>query len=147
MTQLANVDSRNGEFLVCSYSKTPAGFWIANGTFIRLPGGCSDDQLGTAATNALAASTEQTTMPPRSGPSPFEPVLRELKLKSYGQYMKGTLSVGLMREGPRVVITPKRNGGAREGFTELTEESDSIDGASANHEVGSAIRRALENAC
>ena len=144
MTQLATTDLRGGELIVCSFSQTGPGFWIADGPFFRLPETARDDQLGTALENALGASRTGASPPPR-GSTPFDPVLRELRLRSYGEYMRGTLSAGITRDGDQVVVTPRHNGGRRTGFTELLDQSETLTGPSPLA-LALAVRRALARA-
>jgi hypothetical protein len=143
MTQLATVERRKGEYLVCSFSKTTPGFWVMNGLFRRLPGDVDDDSLGDAVSWALDFSTEGVNPPPLNGPSPFMSVLLELGLASYGQYMKGASSVGIRREGDRLTVTPKHNGGPRAGFTEIHERVQNLDTPNPTA-LAIAIRVALE---
>lgn len=121
----ATVDQRAGELIVCSYSKTTAGFWVMNGHYERLPSDVDDEHLGATVLAALAASEHGVAVPPRTG-TPFDPVLRELRLRSYGRYMIGTAQVGVSRTRDGVTVTPKHNGGTRQGFTEIEAEAEVI---------------------
>jgi hypothetical protein len=114
----ATVDHRAGELIVCSYSQTTAGFWIMNGAVDRLPDEVDDDQLGTAIITALDSSEHGVPLSPGTG-TPFSPVLRALGIRSYGRYMTGTAQVAVSRTAEGVLVTPKHNGGTREGFTEI----------------------------
>ncbi len=138
------VDLRNGELIVSSYSQTGPGCWIAYGPFIRLPGDAADTVLGTALNDALAGSQCDVSPPPK-GATPFDHVLRLLKLTSYAQYMRGTLSVGVMRDGRQVIVTPKRNDGAATGFTEMPGKAETLDDPSAAA-MSQAVWRALARA-
>jgi hypothetical protein len=144
MRQLATVDRRKGELIVCSYSQTVPGFWIACDPFFRLPGDADDTQLATALLDALGSSRHNVS-PPRKGVTPFDPILRSLKLTSYAQYMRGTLSVGVMRNSRQVIVTPKLNGGARTGFTEMLDQAETLNDPSALV-MSQAVRRALARA-
>jgi hypothetical protein len=144
VTQLATADLRRGELIVCSFSQTGPGFWVAGGHFLRLPETAGDDQLGAALDEALSSSRTGASPPPR-GSTPFDPVLRELRLRSYGEYMRGTLSAGIARDGDEVVVTPKQNGGSRTGFTELLDQAETLTSPSASA-LAQAVRRALARA-
>ena len=144
MRQVATVDLRNGELIVCSYSQTVPGCWIAFGPIIRLRGDADDAVLGTAVNDALAGSRCNVS-PPRQGGTPFDTVLRSLKLQSYAQYMRGTLAVGVMRDGRQVTVTPKRNGGAATGFTEQPAQAETLDDPPPA-ELSQAVWRALARA-
>lgn len=82
-------------------------------------------------------------MPPRLGPTPFQPILDELGLSSFSQYMKGTRSVGANADGGQITLTPYRNGGPRNGFVPISDSAAVVDGAS-DEAVGDAVLRALE---
>jgi hypothetical protein len=122
--QRATVDRRSGALIVCSYSKTTAGFWIMNGHYDRLPDDIDEEHLGVAVLTALDASKHGVAVPSRTG-TPFDPVLRELGLRSYGQYMTGTAQVAVTAlDG--VTIAPNHNGGTRQGFTEIEADTEVI---------------------
>lgn len=144
MRQLATVDLRNSELIVCSCSQTARGCWIAFGPLIRLPGDAGDAVLGTALNDALAGSRCNVTPQP-DGATPFDTVLRSLKLTSYAQYLRGTLAVGVMRDGRQVTVTPKRNGGAATGFTEMPDQGEILKDPSPAA-MSQAVWRALGRA-
>ena len=116
--QHATVDRRAGELIVCSYSKTTAGFWVGNRHHKRLPVAVGDDELGAAVVAAPDHSEYNAALPPRDG-TPFDPVLRELGLRSFGDYMTGTAQVGISGALDGISVTPKHNGGGKVGFTEI----------------------------
>jgi hypothetical protein len=117
VTKSASVDHRKSEYIVTSYTQTDAGFWQMNGHFSRLRSSAVPDDLGQAVLSALDASNRLPLTHTGASESAFAPVLEELGLKTYTQYMKGTLSVSVeIAEGDVLSITPMRNGGAREGF-------------------------------
>ena len=144
MRQLATVDLRNGELIVSSYSQTVPGFWIAYGPIIRLLGDADDTVLGTALNDVLAHSRCSVSPPPK-GATAFDSVLRLLKLKSYAQYVRGTLSVGVMRDGRQVIVTPKLNGGAATGFTDMPDQAETLNDPSPAA-MSQAVWRALARA-
>lgn len=89
--KLASVDRRDEEFVVTSYSQSPAGFWQMNGHFRCVPSDAEVEDLGRTVLEALKASNRIPVE--ADGRSPFVPVLRDLGLRNYSQYMKGATSV------------------------------------------------------
>lgn len=144
MTEIAALDLRRGRHVAYSSSHTVDGFWVANGVFELLDTAAGDQELGTAVRRMLDAS--RTGIPARdlrNGPSPFAPILDALGLRTYATYARGTLHVHVERNGDDVLVSPSRNGGAREGFVgddaqavRLTDPDDA--------ELGAALRSALD---
>jgi hypothetical protein len=139
----ATVDHRADELIVCSYSKTAAGFWAMNGHYERLPDDVDDGRLGNAVAAALSDSEHDAPASPYTG-TPFDPVLRELGLRSYSRFMTGTTQVGVSRTHDGVTVTPMHNGGARTGFTEIETATETINVPSATR-LGAAVRRAASS--
>lgn len=78
--------------------------------------------------------------------NPFAPVLAVLVLRSYGRYMKGTLSVGVeVDDGGALEVTPMRNGGAREGFVDITDKACVLEDFSPEG-LGAAVEEAMTQA-
>jgi hypothetical protein len=125
MRKRANIDLRQAEYIVSTYSKTLPGFWVLDGTPVRVPQESSADQLGAVIRNALDQSREGVEEPGRDG-KPAQPLLDLLGLPDYATYAKGTRSVGVYvepsGEGEVVKVTPKRNEGTRRGFTPIEDE-------------------------
>lgn len=123
--KLANVDLRQGEYIVCAYSKTSAGFWVLDGTPTRVPQESSASELGGVISHALGQSREGMDVPGRDVKS-VQPLLDLFGLPSYAAYAKGTRSVEVYIEpsggGETVEVTPKRNKGSRRGFTPIEDE-------------------------
>jgi hypothetical protein len=121
----ANVDLRQGEYIVCTYSKTSAGFWVLDGTPARVPQESPAGELGAAIRDALSQSREGIDTPGRDD-KPAQPLLDLLGLPDYATYAKGTRSVRLnvepSGEGETVKVTPKRNEGTRRRFTPIVDE-------------------------
>jgi hypothetical protein len=117
----AVVDRRRSEYIVASYSLVPDGFWQMNGTYFRVP--VSDDVagLGRAVREALSTSNSGSIVQARPDENPLKPLLTELGLRGYSQYMRGTRSVAITSDGEGITVTPYRNGGAREGFVPIAE--------------------------
>jgi hypothetical protein len=146
MTKLASVERRKGEFIVTSYTQTPPGFWQMNGHFSRVPSDADARDLGQALLDALDASNQIPLRDIDASNDSFAPVLEELGLKNYAQYMKGAVSVSLEVDNDDVLkITPMRNGGAREGFIEIADEARVLVDRSAGS-LGSAVELAMAQA-
>jgi hypothetical protein len=123
--KLANIDLRQGEYIVDSYSQTEAGFWIALGAPVRLPDSASAGELGRVIRSALDQSRQSVPTPPRDADT-AKPLLDMSGLPDYATYAKGTRSVGVRAtttdDGESIKVTPKRNEGARGGFTPITDQ-------------------------
>jgi hypothetical protein len=123
--KLASVDLRQGEYIISTYSKTSAGFWVLDGTPARMPQESPADELGTTIRNALDQSREGLDNPGRDG-KPGQPLLDLLGLLDYATYAKGTRSVEVYvepsSEGEAVEVTPQRNEGSQDGFTPIDDE-------------------------
>ncbi|WP_405109494.1 hypothetical protein OG559_28650 [Micromonospora sp. NBC_01405] len=144
MTRLAALDLRRGRYVAHSSSLTTDGLWIANGVFDVLDGPADDRALGAAVHRMLDASRTGVPTPDlRGGPSPFAPVLDALGLRSYATYAKGTRQVDVERDADAVLVSPTRNGGAREGFVGLTEHAVRLTDP-GDEELGAALRAALD---
>jgi hypothetical protein len=146
MTRTADVDLRKGQYVLSSLSQTSDGFSIANGAYEVLDESVTDGELGAAVARMLDASRTGVPTPDlRSGPSAFAPVLAHLGVRSYGAFMKGTRHVGLEQTDAGTVVTPYRNGGAREGFVGIAEAAVQLT-RPAMDELGRAVRAALDRA-
>jgi len=139
VSENVNVDQRGGEWFVASYSQTIPGFWQMNGWLCRLGSDSSDEAIGAAVEEALEAS--ETGVERRSNAA--APLLEMVGLRTFGAYMRGTRSVGVMRDGEAVTIEPKRNEGARGGFSPLPDRVEVIH-APSRAELGNAVRRAFD---
>jgi hypothetical protein len=124
ITQLSQVDLRGDELIVASYSRTTPGFWVMNGTFVRLAKDVSDDKLGATLERALSISQRGLAAPSPTGPSTGAPLLKELGFESYSAYAKGVRSVQVARTSSHVAVVPTRNEGSRRGFVELVDEEN-----------------------
>lgn len=143
MTRTAGLDLRRGRYVAHSSSLTTDGLWIANGTFDLLDADAGDKELGAAVRRMLDASRSGVPAPDlRGGPSPFAPVLAALGLRSFATYAKGTRHVDVEQDGDEVLVTPTRNGGAREGFVGDTDQASRLT-APDDDELGGALRAAL----
>ena len=145
MNRLAGVDLRQGELIIDSYDLTEAGFWVANGKYLRMAEDVSDEALGSAVLEMHRRSEHGRPIPSRDDPSPALPILQALGLRSYSQYMRGTVHVSVRQDDSGVLIEPSHNGGARTGFTPLPGESIRIAHGSAR-EIGRAVRVGLSRA-
>ncbi len=141
VSEMVNVDQRGDEWFVASYSKTVPGFWVMNGWLCRLGSETSDEAIGAAIEKGLDASETEVETPGRDS-NPAAPLLEMVGLRSYGAYMRGTRSVGIMRDGGAVTVEPTRNEGSRGGFTPLTDRVEVMQGPS-RAELGRAAREGL----
>jgi hypothetical protein len=142
--QSVNVYKRESELIVASYSKTTAGFWMFNGWLRQVRAETDDGGLGAAIMSALDASENDIDTPaPNSNPD--APLLKMLGLRSYGAFMIGTQCIRVTRDGGAMQITPKRNGGGRDGFTELTDRTERLETPTAQR-IGTAVRDGLQKA-
>jgi hypothetical protein len=82
----------------------------------------------------------------RSPESPTNRLLSAVGVKSYNGYMLGAreVCVDLDDKAPGFVVTPTRNGGAREGWVRLYELSLRFDREVVGDELGQHIRHALD---
>jgi hypothetical protein len=123
--QMVGVDLWHGEYIVCTYSKTPMGVWVLDGTPARLPQDSTTDRLGAVVRDALAQSRVGVDELTRDS-QPSRPLLDLLQVPDFATYAKGTLSVEVYSEpsgdGETVEVTPRRNEGARRGFTPMNDE-------------------------
>jgi endonuclease YncB( thermonuclease family) len=120
--QLASVDLRRGEYIVCPYSRTAKGTWVLDGKPVRLPvTDTTAEQLGEAIGAALAQSREGVEELTRDSQR-ARPLLDLLQLSDYATYAKGTRQVEVYRDGDTVEVTPQRNEGGRRGFTPIDTE-------------------------
>ncbi|MEU4568383.1 hypothetical protein [Micromonospora sp. NPDC023956] len=143
MTTSAALDLRRGRYLAWSSSLVVDGYWVANGTHEVLDESVDDEKLGETLRRVLAASRTGVPNPPHSGgPSPFDPMLATLGLRSYSTFLKGTRHVDVEADDDTVVLTPTRNGGSREGFVGLPEQAVRLT-APDSAALGAALRTAL----
>ncbi|MEU5722779.1 hypothetical protein ABZ783_13250 [Micromonospora sp. NPDC047738] len=144
MTRLAALDLHRGRYVAHSSSLTTDGMWIANGVFDVLDESVDARDLGAAVRRMLAASRTGLPSPDlRGGPSPFAPVLDALGLRSWTSYAKGTRHVDVEQDADAVLVSPTRNGGAREGFVGLAEHAVRLTDP-GDAELGAALRAALD---
>jgi hypothetical protein len=69
-------------------------------------------------------------------------VLAAVGLRSFAGYARGCRHVGVEQHGDRVVVTPSRNGGAREGFVGRADEAVALQSPDAE-ELGRTVLDAL----
>jgi hypothetical protein len=138
----AGVDLRQGRLIAYSMSVTRSGVTIANGEFVMLPEAAGDRDLGGAVRQMLDRTRTGVRDHRPRDPSPFSPVLSALGVRSYTAYARGTLSVGVEQEHDRVVVTPSRNGGPREGMVGLQDRAVDVTGPD-DLALGEAVRTAL----
>ncbi|PZS32325.1 MAG: hypothetical protein DLM61_07055 [Pseudonocardiales bacterium] len=144
-----SVELRNDEYIVSANSQTEAGFWISVGTPFRLPDSAPAGKLGQVIRDALSQSQQGVPTPPRDADSPARPLLDLLGLPDYASYMKGARSVEVYAEGigtdESIEVTPKRNEGARGGFTTIDEQAKVFPYDSPG-QLGTEVIRAFDKA-
>ncbi|WP_326557256.1 hypothetical protein [Micromonospora sp. NBC_01796] len=144
MTRLAALDLRRGRYVAYSSSLTTDGLWIANGVFDLLDEPADDRELGAAVRRMLDASRTGVPTPDlRGGPTPFAPLLDALGLRSWATYAKGTRHVDIEWDSDELLVSPTRNGGAREGFVGLGEHAVRLTDP-GDDELGRTLRGALD---
>lgn len=137
----------DGRVFVTVYSRNVDGFWLMNGLPRVLPTAKDEEALGSSVLDALVAST-QTTLPSRDlrNNPPDSEFLAWLGVSTYAKYAKGVRSVGVyafLDEGQdRVLVTPEKNGGAKSGFTPISDERVTLTTLDALT-LGSTVRTAL----
>jgi hypothetical protein len=141
---MVGVDLRAGEYLLCVYSQTARGIWVLDGTPDRLPAESAAAELGAAIENALKRSRHGIDELTRDS-DPARPLLDLLGLPDFATYAKGTRSVEVYRDRETVEVTPRRNDGARRGFTPLDDDMTTFSVTSAE-QVGAEVIKAFEKA-
>src|SRR5947209_20141020 len=113
---MVGVDLWHGEYIVCTYSKTPMGVWVLDGTPARLPQDSTTDRLGAVIREALARSRVGVDELTRDS-QPSRPLLDLLQVPDFATYARGTRSVEVYSEpsgdSETVEVTPTRNEGSR----------------------------------
>jgi hypothetical protein len=139
---LVNVYLRRKVYLVCTNSKALAGFWVADG-FEAVEQAASDLHLGEAVLRARDGARAGIPNPSRSGPTPFHPVLQAAGVKTWAQFVRGTVACQVEFELDRVVVVPQRRDGP--GWSARREGSIVVDGPDSE-QLGVAVRRAFDEA-
>lgn len=146
--RLVSTDLRHGEYIVATYSRTPKGIWVLDGTPTLLPETSTDKQLGAAVRAALARS--RTDFPEVTRDSrPARLLLEFLRLPDFATYAEGTKSVGVRSEstdaGETIKVTPRRNETPERGFTPIIEAAQTYVYESPE-QLGAAVREAFTKA-
>jgi hypothetical protein len=146
--QMVGVDLRQGEYIVSTYSKTPNGVWVLDGTPARLPQDSAAGQLGAVIREALAQSRAGVDELTRDS-QPSRPLLDLLQVPDFATYAKGTRSIEVYSEpsddGETIELTPMRNEGSRRGFTPIDEDAQTFVYASPE-QLGIAVVSAFSKA-
>ncbi|GEB47447.1 hypothetical protein MTE01_33920 [Microbacterium testaceum] len=146
---VVNIDLRpDGTLLVHVMARTTEGAMILSGLPKVLTDADDDISLGQT---VMAATDEavSTVLPARDlrHNPPDAELLEWLKLPSYAAYAKGVREVkvhGFYEAGAltHVLVTPAHNGGARSGFTPLTDHRVRLDSPTAA-QLGAAVQEAF----
>jgi hypothetical protein len=138
------VDLREGEYILCVYSKTGKGVWFMDGPPDRLTLAVAAGELGAAILAALVRSRSGVDELSRDS-KPAQPLLALLQLPNYAAYAKGTRSVEVYRDGDTIEVTPFRNEGVRGGFTPMETSRVRLSSASPE-QLAEEVRTALGKA-
>ncbi len=140
MNASASLYVRGTLSFVTSESRTEAGFWIEHDPYFV----CEDvdsQVLAAQVIEALDASKTGVPTPPRDSLGSRLPELAGVK--SFGAFMRGTVSVDVSRDVDGITVIPMRNAGARGGFEFLNDLSCLIDSPAS---LAQALDKALEQA-
>lgn len=149
MKRRAVVNSRGGRLFVTSYSATASGgTYVQDDDWVETTDEPVEDRaLGKLVRSALAASRADVPYPDFSkGPLPGRRKLLKLAgAKSERQYARGTRHIAVYWEDGNspLIVKPYRNGGPRDGFSEMPEQVISLHVGSSDAELGTAVRAAL----
>jgi hypothetical protein len=147
MRQEAAVEARGGRLFVSSWSVTKYGASVQGGWIKAAAELVTDAVLGGLVRSALAHSRTGVPHPDfRKGPMPERLKLLALAgVKSETQYERGlrVVSVSVDDPGSEVKITPYRNGGRREGISEMLDQVITVDASADDASLGAAVRSAL----
>jgi hypothetical protein len=147
----AEVQLRQELLIVSSWSATGGRFpaFIQDDWAQAVPEQVADAELGALVRMALAASRDGVPYPDfRNDAEPARRRKRLLKLagvRSETEFARSTrsVSIGWQDTEPEMRITPQRNGGRREGFTQMPDQVVTVDASLDDASVGAAVRRAL----
>jgi hypothetical protein len=145
--RVANLFQRGDRFFVGPLSRTTAGVFIGPGRQEVLTGEVSSRALGEAVLRALDNSKTGISHPaPNDWPAIDRQFLDEVGARTMSAFMKSALCVEIALDGGTLRFDPKRNGGAKGGFVNLSERRIEIPAASKPDAIGGAARKALVSA-
>ena len=125
-------------------SQTTAGVWIAQEPLLVLDVDAPSSEKGRALRDSLAASVSNVPHP-RSWAHHFDRFLEVADVKNWRAFVKNTRSVGVEDDGVSLILTPSRNQGARDGFTELLDRARQLPADASDEELGKALDAALDS--
>jgi hypothetical protein len=138
-----DVYKRTDGWYVHSCSKTQAGWWLSAPPFIRLPADEPPADIGNAVLRGLEES--RPNIPdPTNWDGVFDPMLELAGVKSFGKFMKDSVSIGIWDDGEWLSFEPNKNQGPRRGYTPLVEKDFRIPRGATAEEIGIAVLRAIE---
>ncbi len=143
MVKRTSVDKRKDGWYLHSCSKTTAGWWLTTAPYIRLPADARPLEVGNAVLRGLEASRHNIPGPTRWD-GIIEPMLELAGVKSWGKFMKDSLSISIGDDGEWLTFEPTKNQGPRRGCTWLGEKNFRIPHGSTAEEIGNAVQRAIE---
>jgi hypothetical protein len=147
----AQVQLRPGRLIVSSWSATEGRFpaFIQDDWAEAVPEQVADTELGALVRQALAASRDGVPYPDfRNDPEPAR--RRKMLFKLAGvrtetEFARSTRSVSIAWQDtePEFTITPERNGGRHEGFTQMLDRVITVEVDLDDADLGAAVRSAL----
>lgn len=141
MDRSAAVYSVNGRLIVASCPKTAMGVRLTMDPIV-LRSNAGADSLGSAVTAALEASERVLPHPgPAEWKGSFDPFLQAAGVRSLKSFMASARLVDVDQTPEKVVVTPNRNCGAKDGFEPLLNEAEAI--AADPETVAEAVLRRL----
>jgi hypothetical protein len=144
MMKSAAVYKRQGSYYTLSSSESKTGGWIDSPPYIALPATTAPEAVGTAALKALAAS--RTAVPhPTDWDAVVAPLLELAGASSWPEFMEGASHVGLEENHGRIMVTPYRNRGPKNGFVPMTEKTVEVPSPGSAAAVGSVIVQLLSD--
>jgi hypothetical protein len=128
MKHIVTMDHHGQDFVISSYSRTAPGYWVPNGTLMRVPDRASDTLVSRSVRHALAASHEGVPMPKRMAPDPLEGVIHDKGVPSRDEYVAESTSIDIATDdNDHVVITPKKHDSSRHHMVEMTDRARTLE--------------------
>lgn len=136
----AHVYRRGDKYYVTASSQTRDGFWLVEGSVAVLEVGASA-RLADAVRSALSRS-RVGILAPKDWSSWTNRVTEAAGYKRFSAFAKGTSLVSIAEEAGTLRIQPSRNGGSREGFVGL--EDQTIEIAQDSPDLAQSIEKSFD---
>lgn len=151
MRRSAHIQLRQGRLFVTSWSATAGRYpaFIQDEFAEAATEDVADEELGALARRALAASRDGVPYPDfRNDPEPARRRKTLFKLagvRSETEFERATKTVSISWQDtdPEMRITPYRNAGRRQGFTQMLEQVITVNANADDDSLGAAVRQAL----